>query len=152
MTARPLTRRDLLRRRYGANPLHLLAHLALLPLCAWALIEMLGARAADNIALWLVASVVVVDLVVLPLYSAADWAGRTALRGAVNYVRVPVALSVLMLVVFWGTIGERGEGAYRAVSGLEYEGYATRWLLVSAALFAGSALLYLLRRGGGSKS
>jgi hypothetical protein len=37
------------------------------------------------------------------------------------------------------------------VSGLAFEGYATRWLLVSAALFAGSAALYWLRRGG-SKS
>jgi hypothetical protein len=140
------------RRLYGASPLHLLAHLALLPLCAWALIEVLGARAASNVALWLVASVVVVDLVVLPVYSAADRAGRVLARRAVNYVRVPVALSVLMLVVFFGVIGGRGEGAYRAASGLEYEGYAARWLLVSAALFAGSGLLYLLRRRGGSRS
>jgi hypothetical protein len=144
-----------MRRLYGAHPLHLLVHLTFLPLCAWALIEVLGARAAGNVAVWLVACVVVVDLVVLPLYSAADRAGRVVARSAVNYVRVPVALSVLMLVVFWGTIGGRGEGAYRAVSGLEYEGYLQRWLLVSAALFAGSGLLYLLRRprsGGGSRS
>jgi hypothetical protein len=139
-------------RLYGANPLHLLAHLALLPLCAWALIEVLGARAASNVALWLVASVAIIDLVVLPLYSAADKAGRAIARSAVNYVRVPAGLSLLMLVVFFGTIGGRGEGAYRAASGLEYEGYLGRWLLVSAALFAGSGLLYLLRRGGGSRS
>jgi hypothetical protein len=137
-----------LRRLYAASPLHLLAHLALLPLCAWALLEMLGGRGASNVALWLVTSVVVVDLVVLPLYSGLDWTGRRLFRGAINYVRVPVALSLLMLVVFWGTIGERGEGAYRAASGLEYSGYAERWLLVSGALFAGSALLYLVRRGG----
>jgi fumarate reductase subunit D len=141
-----------LHRLYGANPLQLLAYLALLPLCAWALLEMLGARAADNIALWLVASVVVIDLVVLPLYSAADRVARGVAGRAVNYVRVPAALSLLMLVVFWGTIGERGEGAYRSVSGLEYEGYATRWLLVSAALFAGSGLIYLLRRRGGGSN
>jgi hypothetical protein len=143
------------RRLYGASPLHLLAHLALLPLCAWALIEVLGARAAGNVVVWLVASVVAVDLVVLPLYSAADRVGQAAAGRAVNYVRVPAALSVLMLVVFFGTIGGRGEGAYRAASGLEYEGYVGRWLLVSAALFAGSGLLYLLRRpgsGGGSRS
>jgi hypothetical protein len=133
-------------RTYGASPLHLLAHLALLPLCAWALVEVLGARAAGNVALWLVASVAVVDLVVLPLYTAADRAGRLVARSAVNYVRVPAGLSLLMLVVFFGTIGGRGEGAYHAASGLRYEGYAGRWLLVSAALFAGSALLYVLRR------
>ncbi len=50
-----------------------------------------------------------------------------------------------MLLVFWGTIREKGEGAFHRVSGLEYDGYATRWLLVSAGLFAVSGALYLLR-------
>jgi hypothetical protein len=128
----------------------LLAYLALLPLCAWALLELLGGRSAERIALWLVAAVVVHDLVALPLYSGADRAARTVLRGAVNYVRIPAALSLLMLVVFWGTIAEKGEPAYRATSGESFEGYAARWLLVTAALFAGSGLLYLLRRGSRS--
>jgi hypothetical protein len=139
-----------MRRLYGASPLHLVAHLALLPLCAWALIEVLGARRAANVAAWLVACVVLHDLVVLPLYSGADRAMRRAAGGAINYLRVPAGLSLLMLVVFFGVIGERGEGAYHAASGLDYEGYATRWLLVSAALFAGSAAIYGLRRGSRS--
>jgi hypothetical protein len=141
-----------MRRLYGASPLHLLAHLALLPVCAWALLEMLGGRAAANVALWLVASVVIVDLVVFPLYSGLDRVGRGVAGPAINYVRVPVAMSLLMLVVFWGTIGGRGEGAYRAASGREYEGYVERWLLVSAALFAVSALLWALRgRAAGAR-
>ena len=139
-----------MQRLYGAGPLHLLAHLALLPLCAWALIEILGARQAANIVAWLVAAVVLHDLVVLPLYSGADRAMRRAAGPRINYVRVPAALSLLMLVVFFGTIGGRGEGAYRAVSGLEYDGYAQRWLLVSAALFASSAVVYGVRRGSRS--
>ena len=139
-------------RLYGASPLHLLAHLALLPLCAWALLELLELRAAANVVAWLVAAVVLHDLVLLPLYAGADRAAQHALAGAVNYVRVPAALSLLMLLVFLGTIAERGGGAYRAASGLEYEGYAARWLLVSGALFAAAALLYLLRRGGGTRS
>ncbi len=140
-----------MRRLYGAGPLHLLAHLALLPLAGWALLQILDGRSAARIVLWLVAAAVVHDLVVLPLYSGADRAARAAVGGAINYVRVPAGLSLLMLAVFWGTIAGRGEGAYRAVSGLSFEGYAMRWLLVSAALFAGSAALYGLRRGG-SKS
>jgi hypothetical protein len=123
-----------------------LAYLALLPLCAWALLEMLDSRSAERIAVWLVACVVVHDLVVFPLYSGADRGLRRIAGSAINYVRIPAALSVLMLVVFWGTISGSGERAYRAVSGREFDGYATRWLLVSAALFGGSALLYLLRR------
>jgi hypothetical protein len=138
------------RRLYGTSPLHLLAHLVLLPLCLWALVEVFSvssSKAAMGIATWLVAAVILHDLVVLPLYSGVDRAARLGLRGpAINYVRVPAALSLLLLVVFWGTIGGRGEGAYHAVSGRSFEGYATRWLLVTAALFTASGLVYLVRR------
>jgi hypothetical protein len=142
-----------MRRLYGASPLHLLAHLALLPLCAWALVEVFSvssSKAAVGVATWLVAAVVVHDFLLLPLYSAGDRAARAVLPGpAVNYVRVPAGFSLLMLGVFWGTIAGRGAGAYHAVSGRSFEGYATRWLLVTAALFAASALVYLIR---GSRS
>jgi len=144
-----------MRRLYGTSPLHLLAHAALLPLCAWALIQALSVsspKAAAGIVLWLVGAVVLHDLLVLPLYSLVDRAGRRAVPGPeVNYLRIPAALSALMLVVFWGTIAGRGERTYHAVSGRPYEGYALRWLLVSAALFGCSALLYLARRRSGRR-
>jgi hypothetical protein len=139
-----------MRRVYGASPLHLLAHLALLPLCAWALAEILGGRSATRIAVWLVAAVVLHDLVLLPLYSGADHVAKSVLGAAVNYVRIPAALSLLMLGVFWATIAEMGEGAYRATSGETFDGHAARWLLVTAALFAGSGLIYLVRRASRS--
>jgi hypothetical protein len=127
-----------------------LAHLALLPLCVWALVELFSvssARAAVGVATWLVAAVVVHDLVVLPLYSGADRAALRILgRRSINYVRIPAALSLLLLVIFWGTVAGRGEAVYRRVSGLSYEGYVSRWLLVTAALFAGSGIIYLARR------
>jgi hypothetical protein len=132
------------------RPLLVLSHLALLPLCAWALLEILGGRSAQRIAIWLAACVIVHDLVVMPLYSGADRGLRRVVGGAVNYVRVPAALSLLMLVVFWGTISDSGERAYRATSGATFDGYAPRWLLVSAALFAASAVVYLVRRGSRS--
>jgi hypothetical protein len=139
-----------MRRLYGAGPLHLLAHAALLPLCAWGLIQVLrvsSPKAAEGITIWLVGAVVIHDLLVLPLYSALDRAGRLALPGPnINYLRIPAGLSLLMLVVFWGTIGGRGADTYRAVSGRSFDGYALRWLLVTAGLFAGSSLLYLARR------
>ena len=141
-----------MRRRYGTSPLHLLAHLALLPLCAWALVQVFSvssSKAAIGIAIWLAFAPVLHDLVLLPLYSAGDLAERRALRRGVNHVRVPAALSLLMLLVFWGTIAGAGEDAYRRVSGRSYDGYALRWLLVTAALFAVSGAIYLLR---GSRS
>jgi hypothetical protein len=127
-----------------------LAHLALLPLCVWALVELFSvssAKAAVGVATWLVAAAVVHDLVVLPLYSGADRAALRILgRASINYVRIPAALSLLLLVIFWGTVAGSGEANYRRVSGLSYEGYVARWLLVTAALFAGSGIIYLTRR------
>jgi len=135
-----------MRRLYGASPAHLLAHLIGLPLVAWAILTVLDFRAASNVVLWFVAAVILHDLVVLPLYSGVDYAARQVFRGAINYVRVPAGLSLLMLLVFWSTIRSKGAGTFARVSGLEWDGYALRWLLVSAALFAVSGALYLLRR------
>lgn len=134
-----------MRARYGASPIHLLAHLALLPIVAWALLQVLDFRAASNVVVWLIGAVILHDLLLLPAYSALDRVARTATRSAVNYVRVPGGLSLLMLLVFWGTIRGKGEGAFHRVSGLSYEGYFSRWLLVTAALFVLSGAVYLLR-------
>ena len=129
----------------------LLVHLALLPVCVWTLVEVFSVsstKAAMGVAIWLVAAAVVHDLVLVPLYSALDRAARLALRGAtVNYVRIPAGLSLLLLGVFWGTAGGAGEDAYHAVSGRSFDGYAARWLVATAALFAASAVTYLVRRG-----
>jgi hypothetical protein len=129
--------------------IRVLAHLALLPLCAWALVKVFDVssdKASVGIATWLLAAAVLHDFVLLPLYSAGDRAARQALRGAINYVRVPAGLSLLLLLVFWGTIAGKGAGTYHAVSGQDFEGYGTRWLLVTAALFTASALVFLVRR------
>ncbi len=134
------------RARYGASPVHLLAHLALLPIVAWALLTVLDFRAASNVVLWLVGAVILHDLVLLPAYSALDRVARVAVPGAINHVRVPGGLSLLSLLVFWGTIRGKGEGTYTRVSGLSWDGYGTRWLLVTAALFALSAAVYFARK------
>jgi hypothetical protein len=126
----------------------ILAHLILLPLIGWALLTVFDFRAAANVALWLVGAVILHDLILLPAYSGLDRLARFAARDAVNYIRVPGGLSLLMLLVFWSTIRGTGDGAFHYVSGLHYDGYAQRWLLVSAGLFAVSGALYLARRAG----
>ena len=135
-----------MRRVYGSTPAHLLAHLIFLPFAAWAILTVLDFRAAANVVTWLIAAVILHDLVVLPLYSGADLLARTTFKGAVNYVRVPAGLSLLLLLVFWSTIRGKGAGTYARVSGETWDGHATRWLLITAALFAVSGALYLLRR------
>jgi hypothetical protein len=127
-------------KRYGASPVHLLAHLAALALAAWALVQIPGLGNWQRIVVWLVAAVVVHDLVLFPAYTVA---GR--LVGRSPYVRVPLALSALLLLVFFPVMCGKGEGAYTRVSGVEWDGYAERWLLVSALLFLGSGILYAVR-------
>jgi hypothetical protein len=138
-----------LRRAYGASPLHLLAHLALLPLAAFALLQMAHAGNAQRIFLWLAASAILHDLLLLPFYGVLDRMALRAAGPAVNFVRVPALLSGLLLLVFFPAISGKGNGAFHGVSGLDYEGYLARWLLVTAALFVASGAVYLLR---GSRS
>lgn len=142
-----------MRRVYGSSPIHLLAHLASLALALWALGEILDARAATTIFIWLVGAVLLHDAILWPLYSMLDqvaWSAALALDGgsrvsALNHLRVPVALSALMLMAAFPAIFEVREGNYTRVSGIGYEGYLERWLLVSGLLFAGSAVLYAIR-------
>jgi hypothetical protein len=96
--------------------------------------------------------VILHDFVLFPLYSGLDRGARLALRGpAVNYVRVPAGLSLLLLAVFFGTIAGKGASSYRAVSGRSFDGYVTRWLLITVALFGVSGLTYLVCRRSGPR-
>jgi len=131
--------------RYGASPLHLLAHLVALPLVAFALLQIAERGDAARILVWLALSAVVHDLLLLPFYGLLDRLGHRAAGGAVNFVRVPALLSGLLLLVFFPTISGKGEGAFHGVSGLDYDGYLARWLLITAALFAVSGVVYGLR-------
>ncbi len=124
------------------TPLHLLAHGILFAIFGWVVLQLVDAREAKNILLWFVLAIVLHDLALLPFYSALD---RLAARGpSVNWVRVPAALSGLLLLLFFPQILGRNEASFARVAGEEPGGYLERWLLVSGALFAGSLALYVL--------
>lgn len=125
--------------------------------CSFALTAYAGVRLLEgdryHILLWLVGAALLHDLVLLPLYSAADRAATrmcSALgrREAVVHVRVPVALSGLLLLVWFPMISGRVAERYEGATGLSGSGFAQRWLLITAVLFAvsGFALLLRLRR------
>jgi len=57
-----------------------------------------------------------------------------------------------LVVAFFPVICGKGERSYARVSGLEWDGYAERWLIVSAVLFLASGALYLVRARPGSSS
>ena len=142
-----------MRARYGASPLHLLAHLAALSLAAWALLQALQLGGWQRIVLWLAGAVVLHDLVLWPAYTTLDRLARRGRPGGwANYVRVPAGISLLLLLAFFPVICAKGERTYARVSGASWDGYAARWLLVSAALFAVAGALYLARSRSGSSS
>jgi hypothetical protein len=119
--------------------MRILAHLITLPLIAFGLLQIARTGTPVRIFVWLAAAAVLHDLVLLPFYALLD---RIPPRRVVNYVRVPAGISLLLLLVFYPVISGKGNGAFHGVSGLDYDGYFARWLLITAALFAASAVIY----------
>jgi hypothetical protein len=140
-----------LRDRYGASPWHLLGHLATLAVAGyalWALLPGGGTARALNLLAWLLLGAVIHDLVGLPLYSLADRAAQRATASRprlLNHLRVPAAISAVLLLVYFPLILVRADRAYVRATGHHVEGYGRAWLLITAGLFAASALLYAVR-------
>jgi hypothetical protein len=142
-----------LRARYGASPLHLLGHLVAFAIAVWAISHVFDGRQPWNWVLWFVAGAVLHDIVLVPFYSVLDRAARAlpAPRGAINFIRVPALMSGVMFLVFFPRILNRAPGNYTRVAGVPPEGYLRNWLLITAALFTASALLYVGRSVAGRR-
>ncbi|MEU8991504.1 hypothetical protein AB0C98_34830 [Streptomyces sp. NPDC048558] len=125
---------------------------------SFALAGYAGVRLLDGdwfgIVLWFVGAAILHDLVLAPLYGAADQAVLRGLESVdrrrwMPYVRVPAGLSLLLLLVWFPLITGSVADRYAAATGLSTDGFPARWLLITAALFGGSAVLLVLRRGRG---
>ncbi|MFI9389838.1 hypothetical protein ACIG53_03050 [Streptomyces bauhiniae] len=122
----------------------------LLLVCSFALAAYAGVRLLKGdwlgVALWFVGAALLHDLVLVPLYSTLDRALRagTPARWTL-YVRVPAVLSGLALLVWCPLILGLSAGPYRSATGLDPDVFLLRWLLITAVLFGGSALLLGLR-------
>jgi len=150
------------RARYGASPLH-----ALLGLASFALIGIAVSGWFDEptvslkyILIWFAGAILAHDMLLLPLYSAVDRLAtirrsRPAVAGAPApqrppawvFVRVPLLLSGLLLLVFGPEILELGssDSTFHRASGEHQHVYLTRYLWIVAALFVLSALAYAVR-------
>ena len=167
VAARGRTLTSRIRHWYGANPLHLLALLAAFALAGYAVRAVIAAGQFRGFAIWFAVAIIGHDLLLFPLYSLADlsvqrllpW-GTARRRGrrqaatgpgavpgppVINYVRIPVAFSLLLLLAFFPLILGLSEPEYHRASGLTTQPYLWRWLAVTGVLFAGSAVLYALR-------
>jgi hypothetical protein len=136
-------------RRYGAGPLHLVGHVALIAVAGYALSRALQPRFAPeplNLAAWLFAGALIHDLLLLPAYGLADAAARRALPPTLlNHVRIPVALSGIVFLVYAPRILDRQPQNVINALGEPPPDYLTRWALLTAGLFIASALVYAFR-------
>jgi hypothetical protein len=137
---------------YGANPLHLLALLACFAIAGYAAVQLVPSRPV-GVAVWFVAAVAGHDLVLMPLYSIADWSVLAAVRHRapagptvpwINYLRVPAGLSALLLLV-WFPLILRLSWHYQYSTNLSPDPFLLHWLAVTGALFLISAVAYALR-------
>jgi hypothetical protein len=124
-------------------------HLVLIAITAWVLAQMFRVDVAPqplNLALWLALGAVVHDLLLLPLYAGADALIRRLPGPLVNHVRFPVAISAVLMLVWFPLILHRQPANYVNALGREPPDYLGRWLAVTAGLFVLSALVYAARR------
>ena len=137
---------DRFHRLYGASSLHLAGTLASFAVAGYAAWQLLGSRPVA-VLVWLVGAALVHDLVLAPLYLTLDRAGRGwgARPWWWGHVRFPAALALLLLLVWAPQITRRGEGTYRAATGLDQSGYLGHWLAVTVGLFVLSAVVLLVR-------
>ena len=147
--------RTLLKRRYGASGLHLVAHLAAFAIAGYALAQIIRGGRAVNFIVWFAGAALLHDIIFLPLYSLLDRVAGHGVHGphlrtrlavpVINYVRAPALISGLLALVYFPLILGASDNTYFGATGHHLHGYARNWLLISAALFAGSALLYAVR-------
>ncbi len=152
---------------YGSHPLHLMGTIAALALAGY-VVSVLGPQALWNhtvwwqsIGVWFVAAVIAHDLILFPLYALADRSltgALAALRGRcaghqsgvsrvspLNYLRVPTLATGLSLLLFFPGIIQQGQSSYLAATGQNQQPFYGRWLLLVAALYGLSALVYAAR-------
>ena len=106
----------------------------------------------QSIAVWFAAAVVAHDLLFFPIYALADRALSARLGGRPariqpnvlvrNYIRIPALGAGLTFLIFLPGIIEQGGPTYLAATGQTQQPFLGRWLLLTAAMFAVSAIGY----------
>jgi hypothetical protein len=143
---------------YGARPLHLLTMLSGFALLGYVLATFKPATLWNSgtwwqsIVVWLAAAVIAHDLLLFPFYALADrllsWrSGRSEQPkvSARNHIRMPALGAGLTLLIFLPGIIRQGATTYQAATGQTQQPFLGRWLLLTAAMFAVSALGYAAR-------
>ena len=143
---------------YGANPLHLLVMFGCVMLAAYAASGLLQVKPVA-VLIWLIGAVVGHDLILFPLYVLADRSVMTVFRHRppnlptvpwINYLRVPVALSGMLLLI-WFPLIFRIPSHFPRTTDLSLNPYLGHWLAVTGVLFLLSAAAFALRLRPGNR-
>ena len=142
-------------RRYGASPIHLAGHLIAFAIAAFALDRIFSSGDVKELLIWYLGLAIAHDLLFVPAYVGLDRLVRALLPRLpvrwhagipmINHVRAPALISGLLLIIYGPLILHKADGEYFALSGHHLEGYLRNWVLITAALFLGSGLIYALR-------
>jgi hypothetical protein len=140
------------RRRYGAGPLNLAAHLVAFGIAAFAFDRIFSSGHVKELLLWYLGFAIAHDLVLVPAYTGLDRLLRGTLARlprasragvpVVNHLRAPAAISALLLIVYFPLLSGRADTSYFAMSGHHLTQYLRNWLLVTVVLFIGSGVIY----------
>jgi len=143
------------RRRYGASPLHLLAHLVGFAIVAVALDRVFSGGDMKELLVWYLGFAIAHDLVFVPAYTGLDRVFRATIARlplrtrtgppVINHVRAPVVISALLLLIYFPLISQRNDRWFFDLSGHYPTQYLRNWLLITAVLFLGSGLIYMVR-------
>ncbi len=149
------------RHHYGASPLHLVAFLASIAVTGLAVKGWLAEPAISirYILIWFVGAIIAHDMVVLPLYTSLDRLALAISRRRHSgpgeappaptrspgwvYVRIPLILSAMLLLVFGAEILREGNATFHLASGHTQDVYLSRYLIVVGVLFLLSGLAYV---------
>ncbi|HEY4460378.1 MAG TPA: NAD(P)/FAD-dependent oxidoreductase [Pseudonocardiaceae bacterium] len=144
---------------YGEHPLHLIVLLGCFALTGYVAAHVATYALWPRILIWFVGAIVAHDFVLFPVYALID-RSATSLLGllrehrrdgiaprvpVVNYLRIPALGAGLTLVLFLPGIIRQGEPEYSLATGQTQEPYVYRWLLLCAAMFLVSAIVYAIR-------
>jgi len=142
------------KRVYGESPLHLLGQLVAFALAVYAFKQIIDVASTSKLSLllWFVAGALLHDLIFVPIYLVLDLVARLGLQDhalrrvrAINHVRFPAAISGVLLLTTFPLILDRGKATFIRTAGEQPPDYLGRWLLITALVFAVSALAYAVR-------
>lgn len=145
---------SLSKRVYGESPLHLLGQIIAFVVAIYAFKHIIAVTSTDKLSLflWFFAGALLHDMIFVPIYLLLDLVMRLGIADhprrrlrVVNHVRVPVAISGVLLLVTFPLILGKNRGPFAHAAREQPPDYLGRWLLITAVLFALSALAYAVR-------